>query len=91
MAWLPPGFTATQPVSSSDGQRSFTDGLAVFSVFMEPLDVAMTPGEGVVRWGSTTSYTRGMRAGELPVLVTIIGEVPVNTARMVTDSIKQAN
>ena len=91
VAWLPPGFTATQPTSSSDGQRSFTDGLAVFSVFMEPLDVAMTPGEGVVRWGSTTSYTRGMRAGELPVLVTIIGEVPVNTARMVTDSIRRAN
>ncbi|MEP4484476.1 MAG: MucB/RseB C-terminal domain-containing protein [Halioglobus sp.] len=91
VTWLPPGFTATQPVSPNNGQRSFTDGLAVFSVFMEPLDVAMTPGEGVVRWGSTTSYTRGMRAGEVPVLVTIIGEVPVNTARMVTDSIKRAN
>jgi len=90
VAWLPPGFTATQPVSASGGQRSFTDGLAVFSVFMEPLDVAMTPGEGVVRWGSTTSYTRGMRAGEMPVLVTIIGEVPVNTARMVTDAIRRA-
>jgi sigma-E factor negative regulatory protein RseB len=91
VAWLPPGFTATEPALPSVGQRSFTDGLAVFSVFMEPLDVAMTPGEGVVRWGSTTSYTRGMRAGDAPVLVTIIGEVPVNTARMVTDSIKRVN
>lgn len=91
VAWLPPGFTATQPVSSSDGQRSFTDGLAVFSVFLEPLDVAIAPGEGVVRWGSTTSYTRGMRAGEFPVLITVIGEVPVNTARMVTDAIRRAN
>jgi sigma-E factor negative regulatory protein RseB len=47
----------------------------------------MRPGEGLVRQGGTTSYTRGMLIAEEPVLVTIVGEVPVNTARMVADSI----
>ncbi len=45
-------------------------------------------GEGVVRHGGTTSYTRGMHMSGKPALVTVIGEVPVNTARMVADSIR---
>ena len=56
-------------------------------MFLEELDRELRPGEGVVRKGSTTSYTRGMRVGVQPVLVTVIGEVPVNTARMVADSV----
>ena len=40
--------------------------------------------------GSTTSYTRGMRLGNQPVLITVIGEVPVNTARMVADSVTRS-
>ena len=48
----------------------------------------MRPGEGVVQRGSTLSYTRGMRLGGSPVLVTVVGEVPVNTARMVADSLR---
>jgi sigma-E factor negative regulatory protein RseB len=42
----------------------------------------------VVRSGSTTSYSRGMALSGEPVLVTVVGEVPVNTARMVADSVK---
>ena len=51
----------------------------------------MRAGEGVARSGGTTSYTRGMRLSGQPVLVTVIGEVPVNTARMVADSIRRAD
>ncbi len=40
-----------------------------------------------MRSGGTTSYTRGMKLSGQPVLVTVIGEVPVNTARMVADSV----
>ena len=68
-------------------RKTFTDGLAVFSVFIEELGQEIKPGEGVVRNGSTTSYTRGMRVVEQAVLVTIVGEVPINTARMVADSV----
>lgn len=85
--WLPQGFTVTDHPADNAQRRTYTDGLAVFSVFLEPLSREIRPGEGVVRSGGTTSYTRGLSLAEQPVLVTVIGEVPVNTARMVADSI----
>ncbi len=88
LGWLPGGFSLTDAVSGNSGRRTFTDGLAVFSVFVEELPREIRPGEGVVRQGGTTSYTRGMDLGGQPVLVTVLGEVPVNTARMVADSIR---
>lgn len=87
--WLPSGFMITDAAGHTDRRRTYTDGLAVFSVFLEPLRGDIRPGEGVARQGSTTSYTRGMRLAGQPVLVTVIGEVPVNTARMVADSVTQ--
>jgi len=87
--WLPSGFMLTDAAGHTDRRRTYTDGLAVFSVFLEPLRGDIQPGEGMARLGSTTSYTRGMRVDGQPVLVTVIGEVPVNTARMVADSVTQ--
>jgi sigma-E factor negative regulatory protein RseB len=85
--WIPRGFSATDTSPGMPGRRTYTDGLAVFSVFLEDLDRQMRPGEGLVRQGGTTIYTRGMQIAGQPVLVTVIGEVPVNTARMVADSV----
>ncbi len=85
--WLPRGFTATDGQPAAAARRTYTDGLAVFSVFMEELGQEIKSGEGLAREGSTVSYTRGMRLGGQPVLVTVVGEVPVNTARMVADSV----
>ena len=85
--WVPKGFTATDSSSGSVRRRTYTDGLAVFSIFLEMLPRDIQPGEGIVRRGGTTSYTRGMRMSGRPVLVTVIGEVPVNAARMVADSV----
>jgi sigma-E factor negative regulatory protein RseB len=85
--WLPLGFTNTDNPNASGERKTYTDGLAVFSVFLELLSGEIRPGEGVVRTGGTTSYTRGMHLGGHSVLVTVIGEVPLNTARMVADSI----
>ena len=87
VTWLPGGFMPTDAPAGGSSRRSYTDGLAVFSVFLEQLGTAIRPGEGVVRKGGTTSYTRGMQLGGSPILVTVIGEVPVNTARMVADSV----
>lgn len=87
-SWLPKGFMSTDDATDSARRRTYTDGLAVFSVFLEILPRDIQAGEGVVRHGGTTSYTRGMRMGGKPALITIIGEVPVNTARMVADSVR---
>lgn len=86
--WLPGGFTETDMPEVGASRQTFTDGLAVFSVFLEELPKEIRPGEGVVRRGGTTSYSRGMTLSGNPVLITVIGEVPINTARMVADSIR---
>jgi sigma-E factor negative regulatory protein RseB len=69
-------------------RKSYTDGLASFSVFLEPLSAAIKPGEGVQRAGSTVAYTRGRVLQQRPMLVTVLGEIPTNTARMVADSVR---
>ena len=81
---------STDSAAGGTARRTYTDGLAVFSVFLEELGREIRPGEGVVRSGGTTSYTRGMDLSGQPVLITVIGEVPINTARMVADSVAWA-
>ncbi len=88
--WLPRGFIATEEPGAGSSRRTYTDGMAVFSVFVEELDRAILPGDGLARAGSTTVYTRGKSLGDQPVLVTVVGEIPVNTARMVADSVSLA-
>jgi sigma-E factor negative regulatory protein RseB len=61
--------------------------MASFSIFVEPAADGLPPGEGAVREGSTLAYTRGMQLGGSDVLITVVGEVPVNTARIVADSV----
>jgi sigma-E factor negative regulatory protein RseB len=89
--WVPEGFTVTDVTEGDSTRKTYTDGLAVFSVFLEQLSRQIKPGEGVVRRGGTTSYTRGMNLSGEYILVTVIGEVPLNTARMVADSINWAD
>ena len=72
--WVPDGFTATEEPVGASPRKTYTDGLAAFSVFLETLDRDMPPGEGYVKQGGTTTYTRGMRLVDSPVLVTVIGE-----------------
>lgn len=88
VAWLPAGFMPTDRALARSRRKTFTDGLASFSVFFEPLPRAIKPGEGVEREGSTVAYTRGMILDRRPVLVTVLGEIPTNTARMVADSVR---
>ena len=87
VAWLPAGFVATDAAPPRSRRKSFTDGLATFSVFLEPLSQAIRDGEGVERQGSTVAYTRGMQLREQAVLITVLGEIPTNTARIVADSV----
>jgi len=86
--WLPQGFVATDTASGNAGRRTYTDGLAVVSVFLEDLDNSMPSGEGIVKNGGTTSYSRGLELEGPPALVTVIGDIPLNSARMIADSIR---
>ena len=88
LGWLPEGFVLTGGDADSVFDKTFTDGFAVFTVFVEAMPGLSGPGEGRARRGGTTAYTRGLALGGQPVLVTVLGEVPINTARMVADSVR---
>ncbi len=87
IGWLPGGFMLTDAVEGTGHNKTYTDGLANFSVFVEPMPDLEETGAGMARQGGTTAYTRGMVIAGRPALVTVLGEVPVNTARRVADSV----
>ena len=92
VSWLPGGFTETVANLKfvSDDMASFTDGLAVFSVFLErDVDVAkMAAGiEGSARQGATIAYSRALLLAGHPHRVTVVGEIPAQTAQQIAQSV----
>ena len=86
--WVPQGFSSTGHGGGQGLAQTFSNGQTVFSVYLERLEQPIEPGEGRAQRGGATSYTRGIRlTGQPPILVTVIGEVPLNTARLVADSV----
>ena len=67
-----------------------SDGWATASVFIEPLPPTAPSGEGAVIDGATLTYTRGTRVGNNGVLISVLGEVPVVTARLLADAVRSA-
>ncbi len=84
-AGLPPGFTLIGQGDSPVAHAVVSDGLASVSVFIEPQPKALAAGEGVVLRGSTLAYTRGTPNS---YLITVMGEVPITTARLFADAVR---
>jgi sigma-E factor negative regulatory protein RseB len=63
----------------------FTDGLATFSVFIEP--ATDTIPEGVAQRGATLAMMTGLEFQEQLYRVTIVGEIPVITAQRIAQGI----
>lgn len=97
VGWLPAGFKmasldlrekrATGAVVSN---LMYSDGLATFSLFIEPM-----PAEGaasmVSRNGATVAMTHGVDTSDGSFLLTLVGEIPVATARRIIDSVYSKN
>lgn len=87
LGWQPPGFVPAAAPRSGPGRAiAFSDGLAAFSVFVEPEGAVRMP-VGASRIGATTVYMRELDAGNGRFLVTVVGEVPPKTARKVAESV----
>lgn len=84
-AGLPPGFTLVGRDDPPVAHAVVSDGLASASVFIEPQPKALAAGEGVVLRGSTLTYTRGTPNS---YLITVMGEVPITTARLFVDAVR---
>ena len=89
--WVPSGFSMTGADSFQSDPRHeaprvytlrFSDGLAAFSVFIEPMPEAGA-GSVVSRAGATVALTHSAAADNGDHLVTVIGEVPVATAQRI--------
>ncbi len=86
-SWVPPGFVLAQVGDNGAGDGlSYTDGLAMFSVFLERRDATQPlPPEAAMRRGASIMYTRPLT--ERPLTVTVVGEIPPASARAVAGSI----
>jgi sigma-E factor negative regulatory protein RseB len=89
--WLPDGFVALANASDMvpgnyRGTVSYADGIASFSVFVEPLGSEAMP-EGVSRTGATGAVTRHLKLSGTGMAVTVVGEIPLVTAIKVADNI----
>lgn len=86
--WRPEGFEPAAAPRSGKGQAvAFSDGLAAFSVFVEPAGRVSMP-EGASRIGATTIYMSQLQSGEKTFMVTVVGELPPASARQVAESVR---
>ena len=86
--WVPAGFRMTSadirrpPADQKDVYTMmFTDGLTAFSIFVESMPEGA--GDVVSRNGATVALTRLVDGPDAEHLVTVVGEVPVATARRI--------
>ena len=92
--WLPPGFELVNSSvrrdpkhNSSVSSLMYDDGLARFSVFLEPVN---DDGGTDVRTqlGPTSAVSRRLNTPKGKVMVTVVGEIPLGTAERVALSMR---
>ncbi|MET1080820.1 MAG: MucB/RseB C-terminal domain-containing protein [Pseudomonas sp.] len=87
-AWLPPGFALDGAIAESSlTWLRYSDGLAHFSVFVEPLRGAVAD-DVRSQFGPTAAVSRRMKVEQGDVMVTVVGEVPPGTAERVALSVR---
>lgn len=92
--WLPPGFELTSSSARKDPQTKtlvnsllYDDGLARFSVFLEPLNGA-TVTDTRTQLGPTVAVSRRLTTPEGEMMVTVVGEIPIGTAERIALSMR---
>ena len=94
--WVPSGFRMTGAHARRRAEQGvgtlstlvFSDGLAAFSVFIEAMPQGGA-GSVVSRRGATVVLTHPAAGGAGEHLVTVVGEVPVATARRIAAGVAQ--
>lgn len=92
--WLPPGFTLItaqlRRTSSSNDAVAYLmygDGLARFSVFLEPLKGSVVE-DARSQLGPTVAVSRRMSTDAGDMMVTVVGEIPLGTAERIALSMR---
>jgi sigma-E factor negative regulatory protein RseB len=92
--WLPPGFELTSSAMRKDPDTKvqvnslmYDDGLARFSVFLEPLNGA-TVTDTRTQLGPTAAVSRRLTTPQGEIMVTVVGEIPIGTAERIALSMR---
>lgn len=88
-AWLPPGFAFAgyQPRTEKTGESLiYTDGLAVFSVFVDSASVVSLP-EIEARRGATFAYLVRKGVDDRQFVICVVGEIPPAVAKQVAHAV----
>ncbi|WP_347904585.1 MucB/RseB C-terminal domain-containing protein [Pseudomonas purpurea] len=95
--WLPPGFELASSSAHKDPETKtqvsslmYDDGLARFSVFLEPLNGA-TVTDTRTQLGPTVAVSRRLTTPEGEMMVTVVGEIPIGTAERIALSMRSGN
>lgn len=93
VTWTPPGFVLQhshyKPSLDNNSDvlsQVYSDGLAHFSVFFEPLDGQSVEG-GRRQIGPTAVVSRKVVHDEVPTMITVVGEIPLGSAERITLSV----
>ena len=94
--WVPPGFELNQALQRTSPASSepvasllYGDGLARFTVFLEPLR-GVGAEDARSQLGPTAVVSRRMSTADGDVMVTVVGEIPLGTAERVALSMQPA-
>lgn len=90
--WLPPGFVlASHQSPGAEGQESlmYTDGLAVFSVFIDSVQGTVLPPVDA-KLGATVAVLTKVDISGNQYAICVVGEVPRGTASQVAGAIRLA-
>jgi sigma-E factor negative regulatory protein RseB len=94
--WVPPGFELNQALQRTSPASSepvacllYGDGLARFTVFLEPLHGAGAE-DARSQLGPTAVVSRRMSTTDGDMMVTVVGEIPLGTAERVALSMQTA-
>jgi sigma-E factor negative regulatory protein RseB len=92
--WVPPGFELNQALQRTSPASSdpvacllYGDGLARFTVFLEPLRGAGAE-DARSQLGPTAVVSRRMSTADGDMMVTVVGEIPLGTAERVALSMQ---
>lgn len=92
--WLPPGFELTSSTARKDPDTQvqvsslmYDDGLARFSVFLEPLNGANAT-DTRTQLGPTAAVSRRLTTPQGEMMVTVVGEIPIGTAERIALSMR---
>ena len=87
--WMPNGYQEIKNGHLNGGNtKSYSDGLASYSIFIEKVDDKHALPEGGTQIGATVAYSHQQKLSENKYNVTVIGEIPAITAMKIAKSVR---